>query len=348
MKAAQTTARAPGKAILSGEHSVLYGAPALALAVNRCASAEITVSSDDEIELQLADTGHLSRCNWSDLAEHYHACENGYRQFLNGDCGIHSVLPDQGSLYLFALAELCRDFPDLERSGIHIRIHSEIPIGAGMGSSAATVAAMIYGLTGQFGLTLSREQLFRLTQGTERLQHGRSSGIDPAVCCYGGLIRFDHGDISPQPFSAGDGWYLLDSGRPEVSTGACCEQVRKGFADSEIWSEFAGVTRALDEAIAAPDSDRIQEMIRHNHRLLCTIGVVPEPIQQLISLIEQQGGAAKISGAGASQGDRGGLVLIRTAPGSPAPKLPDGYPVQPLQIDQQGVRFESVHRESKQ
>ena len=50
--------------------------------------------------------------------------------------------------------------------------------------------------------------------------------------------------------------------------------------------------------------------MRENHRLLTRIGVVPGPVQQFINDVEHGGGAAKICGAGAVAGDKGGVVMV--------------------------------------
>jgi mevalonate kinase len=49
--------------------------------------------------------------------------------------------------------------------------------------------------------------------------------------------------------------------------------------------------------------------MRENHKLLSTIGVVPEKVQSFIATIEEIGGAAKISGAGSVRGSSGGTLV---------------------------------------
>ena len=52
--------KVPGKLILSGEHSVVYGKPALAMAVNRYVTANITEERKPQILLDLADLAYTS------------------------------------------------------------------------------------------------------------------------------------------------------------------------------------------------------------------------------------------------------------------------------------------------
>ncbi len=334
-------ARAPAKAILSGEHAVVYGAPALALAVGRYARVELSATRAAGIELRLTDLGIRCFTTPAQLLDNHHHCQQRYQQFLSGRCSIAEVLPAPESLVLFAVAELLRAF-EVQPPAVRIDVQSEIAIGSGMGSSAATVAALLTALAAHLQLNLSRQQVFELTHRIEGLQHGYSSGLDPAACCHGGVVRFDRGRIS-QPLlnhSLTQGWALLDSGRPEVSTGVCSEQVRKAFGESDIWSEFGAVTEALDRALQCNEPANIATQIRRNHRLLCRIGVVPTAVQQLISHLERQGAAAKVSGAGAVRGETAGLVLVYHPQLSPALSHSRKYLLQPLKIDQEGARIE--------
>ncbi|MEH6812790.1 MAG: mevalonate kinase [Motiliproteus sp.] len=336
-------ARAPAKAIVSGEHAVVYGAPALAIAVNRHAQAYISVAQDHSstIDLELADIGFNSQLDRTALLERYHGCQQRYQHFLKGECPISEVLPQADSLYQCAIADFIQLLDSNEDIKLCVKIASDIPLGAGMGSSAATVAAMLKGLATFFDIKLPRQQLFEMTHRAEQLQHGRSSGIDPAVCCFGGLIRFHQGDIQQRNLPTHKGWYLLDSGRPEVTTGVCGEQVRRDFGASEIWTEFTAVTNGLEKALLDNNSDQIQSLVRENQRLLVTIGVVPEAVQGLIAEIEQHGGAAKVSGAGAVAGDNAGLILIYQPDANKLPAQLFGKEIRPLVVDYQGAEIES-------
>ena len=117
------------------------------------------------------------------------------------------------------------------------------------------------------------------------------------------------------------------------------EQVRLRHGNEEIWDDFAAVTREMEQALAANDPDRIREAVRENHRLLQVIGVVPDKVASFIRAIEALGGAAKICGAGATAGDRAGVVWVSTDADPSAICRDFGYPVLPVRGEPLGVRL---------
>jgi mevalonate kinase len=84
--------------------------------------------------------------------------------------------------------------------------------------------------------------------------------------------------------------------------------VRRRFADSKIWADFAQITDAFEASEGKVES--LFSAIQDNHQLLNEIGVVPTDVVQLIEKIERLGGAAKICGAGAHTGQSAGQILV--------------------------------------
>jgi mevalonate kinase len=131
----------------------------------------------------------------------------------------------------------------------------------------------------------------------------------------GGCVEVQGENLTPLTSQAlGADYYWIYTGTPLSSTGECVDRVRQQFTHSEIWQEFAAITRQWHAATAADRS----ALLRENHRLLCRLGVVPGAVQRLIQQIEVLGGAAKISGAGSIRGEAAGLVLAWLPGSDPA------------------------------
>ena len=331
---------APGKIIISGEHSVVYGSPALAVAVNIHANAVIERIEEPGIHLHLDNYGKLASLPLSELEQVRLTIDEAYQHYLLGRCTVDKVLPHAGELYLYAIASLYNSYALPLDHGLDISLKSAIPVRSGMGSSAATVASVLVAVAGYFGVQLDKDSLFRFTSHTERLQHGCASTIDPMVTVHGGLVRVENSQLSRSSELPELNWYLVNTGEPEVSTGQCVAEVRRRFGTSTIWNEFAAIIQGLEQAFLCRDTRALREYVKRNHQLLVDIGVVPDTVQRFISDLKSHYGAAgKISGAGAVHGEKAGFVLVQSD--EPVESLCDeyGFSVARLQADPLGARL---------
>ncbi|MDO6514267.1 mevalonate kinase [Neptuniibacter sp. 2_MG-2023] len=299
------SAKAPGKLILSGEHSVVYGAPAIALAVNHFVTASYTPSDSDTLIITSAALGRDSR-TLGQLETFVAHIDQRFERFLSGELAVQDVLTTPHDLLYYAVLQS-------DRLGAgNITINSEIPTGAGMGSSAAVIASLLQLFESSSSMqkdAVEQQVFFQKVKYCERLQHGRGSAIDAAAVTYGGTLKVEDGKVMPLPIMLGEGWYYFHTGTPCCSTGETVSAVREQFASQvDLWEQFADVTHCFEQYINQPSE--LLAVIRSNHRLLQKIGVVPLSVSQLIERIEALGGAAKICGAGAHRGEGAGQVLV--------------------------------------
>lgn len=299
---------APGKLILSGEHAVVYGKPALAMAVNRYVTATITRERLPQILFDLSDLAHHSRLSMDSLRHLKDKIKWKYHRFVRGEYSIRQVLQKPFELAQVAIG-LCAEALNLTLPhGVKIQVQSDIPIGCGMGSSAATIISVIHAISQYLNIPLSQEKLFQLALETENMQHGHSSGLDLRVILQGGCLYVHGSDIQSRPIPSFT-LYLINTGTPLTTTGQCVEKVAPYFQSESMGDEFSAVTEAMDSALKKQNKISVQEAVRQNHQLLVKIGVVPLKVQQFIKEIEAIQGAAKICGAGAVAGDGAGVVL---------------------------------------
>ncbi len=273
---------APGKVIWFGEHFVVLGRPAIAGAVGLYARARLCRGKG--LRVMSRELGAVLSDNHVDEA---------MRPFAR-------------------ILELARDMGfDTRVEGF---ISSEIPVGAGMGSSAASAAAFAAALLA-LNDAFTRELVGRLSHEAEKIVHGRPSGIDTTVSVYGGFVFFrkDRGFERIDARLPGDTLVLaVDTGVPR-STGVAVELVLGRY---ERWrgvmERIYGAAEALvleaRGALERGDAAALGELMSINHGLLVSLGVaIPETEAVVHTALRAGALGAKITGAGL-----GGLVLVLT------------------------------------
>jgi len=304
---------APGKIILSGEHAVVYGRPALLTAVDRTATARISATPARELSVSFPSLGLQEVIPLDQLPARLEALTGRYEQFLEGKLSIEEVTDRPTDLIVYAVALVLARFHLKPRRGLDVLIESGIPHGCGMGSSAGILAAVVKAVAEWHGIPFAPERTYQYALEAEKLQHGRPSGADPYVATHGGMIRFRSGAAERRFEVPARDLQLALTGTPACTTGECVMAVAAAHEHSAIWDRFADVTGRTEHAIVNRDRQAWAEAIRENHRLLCEIGVVPERVQRFVAEAEAAGSAAKVCGAGAVRGDAAGVVLLLPA-----------------------------------
>ena len=300
---------APGKLILSGEHAVVYGKPAIAMAVDRSAQSIVLPNASDLVSFDLQDYQQTDSITLRALREFKNRVAKNYHMFLNGELGIRDVLHKPVDLFQFAFITILDGLHLKLANGLNIQLHSNIPIGCGMGSSAATILCVLRAIGHYFRVEFRPDWYLRYSLETENLQHGHASGVDTYISMNGGCARFQQNETQRIPLPRFP-MHLVHTGVPETTTGECVSRVKDQFENSRIWDDFESVTNELEKVLPKNNLREVQKVIRENNRLLTQIGVVPSKVQDFIREVEGAGAAAKVCGAGAVAGDKAGIVLV--------------------------------------
>jgi mevalonate kinase len=280
-------ASAPAKVILFGEHFVVYGEPSIVLAIDRRARATVDFRADKRIHLQSKDLGFAG------------FFENGVFKIEQGDAREAGLKFEAIRLAVEKVMKTCK-----EDVGLNVEIDSAIPVAAGLGSSAAVIAAVTAAVGSLFRAKMSKEDVFRITCETEKFVHGTTSGVDPAISTFGGALLFqvDTG-FKPLEVKAEIPLVVGNTG-VERSTRVQVEKVRRVMENYpslfELLQKVARqiVLRAID-AFKENDLVTLGELMNINHALLYGIGVSDESLEWLINASRKAGAlGAKLTGAG--------------------------------------------------
>lgn len=205
-----------------------------------------------------------------------------------------------------------------------LEIKSDIPVGAGLGSSAASSSTLIAALLTLTGQKWDLKLINELTYEAEKVFHGNPSGGDNSTVVFGGLVWFrkesaDLKLIHPLSFSIpsklSKNFVLINTGKPKESTLEMVEMVSSQFTVHssqfrKIFDMQEKLVKELLVALKTGDSTSMIRIIRAGERNLENIGVVSKQVRSIIRKIEKSGGAAKICGAGGEEGPTGILLCF--------------------------------------
>jgi len=287
-----TTAYAPGKVILFGEHAVVYGRPAIAVPVSQvraCAVVE-NASLGKGMTIRATDLELALRLDASTATDHpAYALQATVRNVL-------------GWLQ-------CSSVPDLT-----LTVSSTVPMARGLGSGAALATAVVRALSRHLGRELTSQQVSELVYQTEVIHHGTPSGIDNTVVAFERPVYFVRGQPIEvlqvrRPF-----WLAIGDTGIASPTRVAVGDVRRGWQSDPrtydaLFDCIGAIAAAAKQAIASGNLPALGVFMDENQVLLARLGVSSPELDRLLHAARAAGAmGAKLCGAG-----RGGNMIALVA-----------------------------------
>lgn len=350
------TASAPGKIILFGEHAVVYGVPALAASLSsmrihvtatRIDTPKVTVQLDSmdgfKIEIQESDlitargfVGSDFRGVMTPCLEVTNNLVSAITSILDATDASHGVKKALTSL-LYIYIHMTPKLQGEAYKGMKFHVESKgLPVGAGLGSSAAFSVALCTALTeimlgpskARVACSLGRDNLIchrpdeaRLNLIndwaflSEKLLHGTPSGLDNTTSTFGGAIAYVKEPRKIERLKTFPELKLLLTNTQvprETSILVGNVRVLRSKHPSVIKSIFDGIKCITDECLLEIEKwsnsndlekdevlfAQLASLVNINQGLLVSIGVSHPTLDTICRLTAEMGLSSKLTGAG--------------------------------------------------
>ncbi len=270
-----TTCSAPGKIYLFGEHAVVYGESAIACAVEL--RTRVTAKRGDAIKIS------------SDI----------------GTTGLDFEIHPYVSAAIQKMGE----------KNVLINISSDIPVGSGIGSSAAVTIATLCAINLEFGLEYEKSDIANMGHEIEREVQGAASPTDTFLSTYGGVVEIPSRkrlDMLECGVVIGN----TSKGATSKKTAKLVKHVamlKEEYPEliNPIINTIGSFAKKGEVLVRKKDYSSIGKLMNVNHGLLDALGVGTQELSSLVYAARNAGAyGAKITGAGGG----GCMVAITDSP----------------------------------
>jgi mevalonate kinase len=265
-----------GKVILFGEHGVVHGRPALALAVER--GAEVTAAPSTNGVTTL----HIEPWN------------------VDVDAGAG---PNEGREPLQRALQTARALYD-DDIELALTAHVRLPSGAGMGSSAALGVAVLRAMDEARGTLHSNDEIYERSLSWERVFHGNPSGVDNAMAAHGGMAVFKKGEplkriVARRRVRVVAGYSGVGSSTKDMVASVGRAYTKDPERVGKIFDGMAAIVSNGRLALEQGDMKSLGQLMTLNQRLLAALMLSTDAIEEMIEHALKAGAlGAKVTGAG--------------------------------------------------
>lgn len=284
---------APGTLFLFGEHAVVYGEPAIPCAIDRRTTVTANQRSDNDIRID------APALRFDEVTIKYND-------------GPPTVDIPTGRVrrairYVDTAIDHAQAITD-SAAGLDITVESDIPIGAGLGSSAAvTVATLDAAVRAYGGAMASTDLAERAYRVESEAQDGEASRAQTYCATMGGAVRIEGEEH--EPVTAPELPFVVGYDGGGTDTGDIVAEVRalreKHSFIADTVTAIGDLVRNGETVLATGDTDTLGQLMDINHGLLTALGVSSRSLDALAWTARDAGAlGAKLTGAG-----RGGCIV---------------------------------------
>lgn len=278
------TGTANGKIILMGEHSVVYGEPAIAIPFP-ATHIQVTIKAvEGPVQLDCV----YYRGNLSSAPQH---------------------LENLIAVVESTISELNQELKDFK-----LTIESTIPVERGMGSSAAVAIAMVRALFAYFSTPLPDDRLLALANVSETIAHGNPSGLDAAMTSGRHPLYYIKGEpFVPFPLSMSAYLIVADTGLKGQTKDAVASIAQLNRENQEktmnAIHQLGDLAKQAKLAIESNLPVLLGTVMDRAHETLSFLGVSNDTLNHLVRTARLNGAlGAKLTGGG-----RGGCMIALAA-----------------------------------
>lgn len=298
---------APAKIILLGEHAAVYGNPVIAATVDLRVFVDVKKRNDAKFSVTEGKNTEVFDMDKRFIEKFPIVAE--------------SINRTEGYVN--------------QKSGLDIKISSEIPIGKGLGSSASLASALCMAIAGELGHNLTIKEIANLSWKVEDIVHKKSSGVDPFTVSYGGIIKYTKGNAEKIKIDKNLDVAIADTGISMDTGKVVMDVFGLKKRNEEIFDEWLKTMRIIVEEginfLKNKDYENFAELMNINHGMLNAVGVSSIELERVVFELRKFYKGAKLCGKG-----RGGIAIGLKKKTSDKPNLN----FIPAKICNEGVRIE--------